>query len=81
MSALWSALSDKPPGTCLASGFVFFSRRDKLGKHLRSILPETGFITNFSTRKISVGTDGAGSCLASVACYSGRPLGWCWSDS
>ena len=37
------------------------------GKQFRSIFPETGWIANFLTRKILVGTDGAGSCLPSIA--------------
>ena len=45
----------------------FRSSSDRSGKHLRSIFPDTGCVTNFSTRNILVGTEGAGSCLARVA--------------
>jgi hypothetical protein len=50
-----------------ASGAPFLGRSDKFGKHVRSIFPETGFMTNFSTRKILVGIDDGGSCLARTA--------------
>src|SRR5262245_37257919 len=43
-----------------ASGAPFLGRSDKFGKHVRSIFPETGFMTNFSTRKILVGIDDGG---------------------
>ena len=48
-----------PPSAAVAS---FGSRRERTGRRSRSIFPDTGFITNASTRKILVGTDGAGSC-------------------
>src|SRR5690349_2901683 len=41
-------------------------RLARLGRQVRSIFPDTGFITNFSTRKIFDGTEGGGSCVASV---------------
>src|ERR1700726_562629 len=50
-----------------ASGPRSIGTSDRFGKHVRSIFPDTGFITKFSTRKILVGIDGAGTCPASVA--------------
>ena len=50
-----------------ASGLACANRSDSLGRCPRSIFPDTGFMTNFSTRNIREGIDGAGSCCARIA--------------